>query len=150
MNTSTIRRGLGLLALVGFGAVLTACASTSQTPPPTSQATDTPAAVISFESLEGPADIGTDGLMASWKAMDDSIVFNLGGSGTAACAPKPESAVLEDGVLKIKLDESSTDRACTMDYRLYGFKVTGDGIPDSVEIVTTSFADNTEELPQAK
>ncbi len=65
----------------------------------------------------------------------------LGGSGTEACAPDIDQAVVADSMLTVTLKATDPDVACTKDLRPYNFQFTFAGA-DNIDEVFVDFNNN--------
>lgn len=88
--------------------------------------------------LGGAAEEGTPS--AGW-AGDDELVLLTYGSGSRACYPMVESAVVDAGVITVTVAEPAADQVCTADYRPQGtiVSVQGADSDEAYELVLTGF-----------
>lgn len=66
--------------------------------------------------------VSTDGAAALWAEPGTSLAVFIGGSGSSACVPAPESAEVEDGTIVVEFEAPDLAAiSCTADFRVYGW-----------------------------
>ncbi|WAC66468.1 hypothetical protein OVA14_01365 [Agrococcus sp. SL85] len=140
---------LGLAAAAALALLVTGCASAQPggTTAPTTTADPAPTEIAPTETAPpAPTDDGdddaagtpipddrlagldvmdavsTDGAAAMWAEPGTSLAVFIGGSGSSACVPAPESAEVEDGTIVVEFEAPDLAAiSCTADFRVYGW-----------------------------